>query len=102
MSKNARHKAEPRTIVANDPEDQKGYLKSIGGSPSDHWNNVLAGQAINTLWLSSDPDAHDRQLSAPVAALGGVHPKDELEGMLAAQLIAAHNAAMECYRRAMI
>jgi len=29
-------------------------------------------------------------------------PKDELEGMMAAQLIAAHNAAMECYRRAMI
>jgi len=29
-------------------------------------------------------------------------PRDELEGMMAAQLIAAHNAAMECYRRAMI
>ncbi len=27
---------------------------------------------------------------------------DELEGMMAAQLLAAHNAAMECYRRAMI
>jgi hypothetical protein len=32
----------------------------------------------------------------------GIGPKDELEGMIAAQLIAAHNAAMECYRRAMI
>ena len=32
----------------------------------------------------------------------GIGPKDELEGMMAAQLIAAHNAAMECYRRAMI
>ena len=29
-------------------------------------------------------------------------PKDELEGMLAAQLIASHHAAMECYRRAMV
>lgn len=28
--------------------------------------------------------------------------KDELESMIAAQLIATHNAAMECYRRAMI
>jgi hypothetical protein len=34
--------------------------------------------------------------------LVGIGPKDELEGMMAAQLIAAHNAAMECYRRAMI
>src|SRR5206468_2725361 len=32
----------------------------------------------------------------------GIAPKDELEGMMAAQLIAAHNAAMECYRRAML
>jgi hypothetical protein len=32
----------------------------------------------------------------------GIGPKDELEGMMAAQLLAAHSAAMECYRRAMI
>jgi hypothetical protein len=35
-------------------------------------------------------------------AHGPSRPKDELEGMMAAQLIAAHNAAMECYRRAML
>jgi len=34
--------------------------------------------------------------------LNGIEPEDELEGMMAAQLVAAHNAAMECYRRAMI
>jgi hypothetical protein len=28
--------------------------------------------------------------------------RTELGGMMAAQLIAAHNTAMECYRRAMI
>jgi hypothetical protein len=43
-----------------------------------------------------------KQLSATVAAMAGIGPKDELEGMIAAQLLAAHNAAMECYRRAMI
>jgi hypothetical protein len=41
-------------------------------------------------------------LSATVAALVGIAPDDELEGMVAAQLVASHNAAMECYRRAMI
>jgi hypothetical protein len=35
-------------------------------------------------------------------AHGPSRTKDELEGMMAAQLIAAHNAAMECYRRAML
>jgi hypothetical protein len=48
------------------------------------------------------PEERDKQLSATVAALAGIGPKEELEGMMAAQLIAAHNAAMECYRRAMI
>ena len=32
----------------------------------------------------------------------GMKPRDTLEGMLIGQLIASHNAAMECYRRAMI
>ena len=29
----------PTTVVANDPEDRKGRLKTIGGSQSDHWNS---------------------------------------------------------------
>lgn len=94
---------EPKPILADDPEDRKGRLKDIGGSQSDHWNNTLANQALQALWLkNSSPEDRDRQLSATIAALSGIEPKDELEGMMAAQLIAAHNAAMECYRRAMI
>jgi hypothetical protein len=93
----------PTTVVANDPDDRKGELKTIGGSQSDHWNNLLANQVVQALWIkNSDVETRDRQLGATVAALVGVGPKDELEGMMAAQLIAAHNAAMECYRRAMI
>ncbi len=93
----------PRTVAANDPEDRKGRLKRIGGSQSDHWNNTLANQAVQALWLkNSSPEEYDKQLGATIAALIGIAPKDELEGMMAAQLVAAHNAAMECYRRAMI
>jgi hypothetical protein len=90
------------TIVVDNPDDFKGTLKRIGGSRSDHWNNVLINQAARTLWIKhSDEETHDQQCSATVAALIGIGPKDELEGMIAAQLLAAHNAAMECYRRAM-
>ena len=43
MTKSKVKKAnEPTTVVANDPEDRKGALKTIGGSQSDHWNNTLA------------------------------------------------------------
>ncbi|WP_245316536.1 hypothetical protein [Mesorhizobium wenxiniae] len=90
-------------MVADDPEDRKGRLKDIGGSKSDQWNNTLANQAMQALWTkNSDANTRDKQLGATIAALMGIAPKDELEGMMAAQLVAAHNAAMECYRRAMI
>ena len=32
----------------------------------------------------------------------GIAPGNEIEGMLAAQMVACHNAAMECFRRAML
>jgi hypothetical protein len=95
--------AKPSTVVANDPDHLKGALKHVGGSKSDDWNHLLANQALECLWLKhSDAEARDKQYLATIDALIGIGPQDELEGMMAAQLIAAHNAAMECYRRAMI
>lgn len=103
MSKKKLPADAPKTLVADDPADRKGRLKSIGGSKSDAWNNVLANQTIQSLWMkNSSEEDRDRQLNGTVAALVGIGPRDELEAMIAAQLLAAHNAAMECYRRAMI
>ena len=39
-------------------------------------------------------------MAAVAGGLRGIEPEDEFEGMLAAQAMAAHHAAMECYRRA--
>ena len=90
------------TAVDN-PETLKPKWKCVGGSQSDEWNNVLTNQTVHALWLANSSDeTQEQQASATVAALIGIGPRDELEGMIAAQLIAAHNAAMECYRRAMI
>jgi hypothetical protein len=95
--------AEPKVVSANNSDDRKGNLKSVGGSSSDSFNREIANQATQVLWVkNSSPDQRDKQLSATVDALIGIAPKDELEGMIAGQLIASHNAAMECYRRAMI
>ena len=71
----------PTTVVADDPDDRKGRPKNLGGSQSDLWNNTLALQAVQALWVkNSNPEEHDKQLSATVAALMGIGPKDELEG----------------------
>jgi hypothetical protein len=99
-------KHEPQTKKSGltlDPKDHQGRLRFIGGSASDHWNNILVNQATRSLWVGlSEEEERDRQRSATVVALAAIGPKDELEGMIAAQLLAAHNATMECYRRAMI
>jgi hypothetical protein len=103
VKKTASDDKKTATIDANDHEALKGTLKRIGGSQSDHWNNILANQTLQTLWLNqSGKETRDRQYGAALAGLVGIGPTDELEGMIAAQLLAAHNAAMECYRRAMI
>jgi hypothetical protein len=90
------------TATIADDDHLKGDRKHIGGSQADDWNDVLVNEAVNSLWLSHpDKNWRKRQISATVAALIGIGPRDEIEGMIAAELLAAHNAVMECYRRAM-
>ena len=96
----AKKSAEP---AVHDPAKLPGRLKLIGGSMSDDWNNIVANQVVSALWLqNSDAEQVKEQRYAAVDALVGIAPRDELEGMIAAQLVACHNASMECYRRAMI
>jgi hypothetical protein len=101
---NAQKAAGPKPVKAHTLDSTNPKLKYIGGSNFDAWNNTLANQALSSGWYGNNPDAertHKLQ-SAGLSFLAGIEPKDQLEGMLAAQLLASHNAAMECYRRAMI
>jgi hypothetical protein len=91
-----------RTVALDAPDAVRGELKTVGGSQSDRWNYELVNQAARTVWRNSDEQSYDCQVGAIVDAMAGIKPKDEIEGMIAAQLLAAHNAAMECYRRAML
>ena len=103
MSRKKDSKTKPKVTRVIHPSQENPRFKELGGSQSDSWNNVLINQTIQTLWLKHCSDEErDKQIKAIAAALMGIAPKDELEGMMAAQLLAAHNAAMECYRRAML
>src|ERR1700737_3533308 len=74
------------TVVADDWEET---LKRIGGSQSDDWNHVLGNQALQSLWVEhSDKEMRQRQYNAAIAGLIGIAPQDEIEGMIAARLIA--------------
>src|ERR1700687_3657832 len=99
----AKSSVQKTVVEAHDPSSLPGKLQRIGGSKSDAWNNVIANQATQSIWgKNSDQEERNNLYSAAIAGLVGIGPKDELEGMLAAQLVACHNASMECYRRAMI
>jgi len=93
----------PTTLRVSPPESEPGSLKRIGGSMNDAFNNIVANQAIKSLWVAhSDSDGLDSQYQAVLAAMMGIEPHDEIEGMLAVQMVATHNAAMECFRRDML
>jgi hypothetical protein len=97
-----------RTDVVAPPDEEEPLaplegLQAIGGSQSDDWNHELAMQSFASIRMEhGDQNGLDRKMAAAIAAMKGIAPTDELEGMIAAQLLAAHNATMECYRRAML
>ena len=78
-------------------------LRLISGSDDEDFTRILVAQVDTSLWVEhSDSEQRDRQFKAAITAMKGMKPGDELEGMLSAQLIAIHNASMECCRRAML
>ncbi len=64
----------------------------------------LANQLCRCLWVpegQNSKEGPDRRVAALVA-LKEIAPQDGMEGMLAVQMVATHEAAMECFRRAML
>ena len=90
--------------VDGDRDGSPGSLRCVGGSRSKTLNAVLATQAAHTLWLPpATPGAdRDRLIQAAVFAMMEFKPRDGIEGMMAAQAVGLHAAAMECLRRAML
>jgi hypothetical protein len=93
----------PAMIEILRSEKLRPVLQSLSGSDDFDFCITLLTQVNNALWRER-PDSAERtkQIAATRAAMMGMKPRDALEGMLIGQLIAIHNAAMECCRRAMI
>lgn len=88
--------------VPTTEKELKG-LNLLSGSKHKCFTHALLNQIINTVWTqgTSKEEGEDLALAA-LAGLKGIKAQNELEGMLGAQLVATHQAAMECYRRAML
>lgn len=82
--------------------ERRASAKALGGSDVHLFNRDIIESVLSARRMQSgEDDALLRHYSA-VAALSGIAPQDEIEGMLAAQLVATHNGAMECLRLAII
>ena len=73
----------------------------LSGSPSWAFTYGLYCQAVRSLCHNAQDDPGTVEVARIAArrALAGVAPRDPVEGMIAAQLVGLHDAAMECLRR---
>lgn len=75
--------------------------QKLTGTRSRELQNKLVNQALSTTPSSEISTRKDKEraIDAALAAMAGLAPQDEAEGMLAAQMVATHNAALTCLRR---
>ena len=97
MPHTPKRKAKPS--VATNPTLLR-QLEKACGSKSKDWNLSLGYQVSCALPVENDKAAQGYQARAVLPGMASMRPRNELEGMMAAQLIAAHHAAMDCFRRA--
>jgi hypothetical protein len=78
--------------------DETDTLNPTGVSQSGYWNAYIAGQTFRALWPNQPgKEPPDWARGAITAGIAGIAPTDSLEHMIAAQMLACHNASMYCY-----
>jgi hypothetical protein len=84
-------------------DGDRSSFAAVGGSQSEAFNSTILRETLATIWVpGGENDGMVQRTRAGYAALAAFKPKDEIESMLAAQAVALHFGAMECFRRAMI
>jgi len=83
-------------------ETKPGHHKDIGGGDSENWNLRQMNLVISALPRvhSGDKKSAGEIGSAVISGLMDVKPTDPVEGMLTSQMVVAHEAALDMYRRA--
>ena len=78
-------------------------LAEATGTDRPHLQQLLMDQVYGALWIPEDLTEEKKvaRIEAAISLLQGIKPADEIESMLAIQMVATHSAAMECLRRAM-
>ena len=83
---------------------RESALPTVSGAGVGEWNNLLVRQVaqVSAGNALADTNKARKRTRGGLAAMAGIAPGDVIEDMAAAQLLAAHLAAMECYQRAAV
>ncbi len=92
----------PDTVVTVKAPKSFTCWADVGGSENEDFNKIMLNQAATAIFVHPDPETHLATIQAVLSGMVGIGPRDETEGMLSAQMVAVHIAAMECFRRAAI
>jgi hypothetical protein len=87
------------TVGIDHPDESTGarlLMEALGTADGDFLNGLL-GQLSNAALQGAEPNSG--ALNFMIAAVAGMEPKDHVEAMLAAQMVAVHNATMTFARR---
>lgn len=106
-NKSKNKKQAPTELQAKDPEIME--LKTLLAQKTDEMLELVAkksgGSAVefgtmilNQLSSSCYPKMELAKLAPNIfVSMSGIKPQDQIEGMLAAQMLATHHAAMDCF-----
>jgi hypothetical protein len=97
-------KVKPETPDLKAVAKEWSELKELSGSGSGYFTLALVNQVWRSLYRGEGTAEWILKLGERAAqdALAGIAPRDPLEGMLAAQMVATHETAMDCFRRAQL
>ncbi|MFZ1425474.1 MAG: hypothetical protein WAS21_01745 [Geminicoccaceae bacterium] len=98
----SRRQSTPKSTLRETIKEHWSDRKELGGSKSSYVACYAANQVLGTVWRGDNEDADAKEIrdSATLQRLSDIGPRDVIEAMLAAQMVATHEAAMECFRRA--
>ena len=92
----------PKKPLCETVKEHWSSRRELGGSKSSYVACYAAKQVLGTVWRGNkeDPDTKEIRDTATLCRLSDIGAGDVIEAMLAAQMVATHEAAMECFRRA--
>lgn len=91
------------TVPVVQAEGERDQLAVVSGSDSIRFRTTLLNdlRAV-VVQAGASEEAQNARFGAAIDALRGFAPRNEIEGMMAAQAVALHHSMMDALRRAMM